>query len=168
MCDELPSLVRGVGEGRPDIPLFPCLTKLRLTQDVPGPTDALSVISPSLKSLHVVFRSPDMYLSQERPLEEEEQFVGELMREFGERAPSLAYLRMSRRDSNRRSWLHMIGHFSHVHEAYVHDTKLDPVVARPITLQYLKTLKLRLPFHGEQSSLAVRHPPDRIPSLAVR
>lgn len=127
----------------------PRLTKLRLTQDVLGSTDAVSFLSPSVRELHVVFRAPPS--ANVRKLTGDSQiYVDTLMKDIARRAPSITYLRITRTDGIPEPWLFPIHRFADLKTLDV----LDPVygaIRTPIMLfsladlHNLHTLKLRLP-----------------------
>ena len=137
--------------GNPDIPLFPHLTKLRWTQEVSGSTDIFHLLSPSLRSLHLIFRrSPSSANRLCDRSSGHQEFIDTLLKTIAEKAPLLSYLRITRKDGIPEAWSFSLSRFQHLETVDV----LDPVygslttpVLLPdlVSLRQIRTLRLRLP-----------------------
>ncbi|KAI0687392.1 hypothetical protein C8T65DRAFT_818995 [Cerioporus squamosus] len=123
------------------------LTKLRWTQEVPGNTDLLTLLSPLLQSLHIVFCHPDSWRSDNAS--GDKVFVETLLVQVAESAPNLTYLRITRTSGIPESWLVPAQRFARVQTIDLlepmHDAVSSAALLQPLsTLQHLRTLKLHL------------------------
>ncbi|TFK83877.1 hypothetical protein K466DRAFT_665532 [Polyporus arcularius HHB13444] len=122
------------------------LTKLRWIQEVPGRLDLLTLLSPSLQSLHVIFRHPHSWRRDQASGHRD--FVETLLVGIAERAPTLTYLRITRTSGIPESWLVPIRRFSRAETIDLREPMYDAVsssaLLQPLsTLQHLRTLRLR-------------------------
>lgn len=151
------------------IPQLPRLTQLRWVQEVPGNTDELlSLLSTSLRCLHLIFRHPHPSARSDRDRassgesSDYESFVQMLLTEVSDRAPNLTYFRCTRTTRIRESWLYPIQRLSKLETVDLlepHDVASDSALQKPLsTLPRLRTLNIALrttpfpPFSNSEAS----------------
>ncbi|RPD73298.1 hypothetical protein L226DRAFT_536414 [Lentinus tigrinus ALCF2SS1-7] len=127
----------------------PRLTKLRWIQEVPGHTDLLTLFSPSLRSLHIIFRHPRSWRRAPDQASMDKAFVEDLLVRAAARAPYLTYLRITRTSGIPESWLVPVRRFSRVESVDLLEPAYDAVstsaLMQPLAaLEHLRTLKMRL------------------------
>ncbi|KAJ8474448.1 hypothetical protein ONZ51_g7215 [Trametes cubensis] len=146
-------------------PLFPQLRYLRWTMDFAGGDKLLELLSPSLRSLHLIFPKP--FASSTSPSdaagEPQEAFVRNLVRQIALKAPALRYMRISSGGA-RESWFQSVGEFAQLETFEFHRSACEEATALPLmqplaALRHLQHLQLRLP--GNSPHLA----PHAFPSL---
>ncbi|KAI0333838.1 hypothetical protein GY45DRAFT_1343742 [Cubamyces sp. BRFM 1775] len=142
---QLPDWTRGQ-------PLLPQLRYLRWTVDCAEGNQLLELLSPSLRSLHLIFpHSPTPGISQSDADAEppQEAFVRHLVRQIALRAPALRYLRISSSGA-RESWFQSIGDLAQLETFEFHRSVCDGATTLPLiqplaALRHLQHLQLRLP-----------------------
>ncbi|KAH9893412.1 hypothetical protein C8Q73DRAFT_791271 [Cubamyces lactineus] len=146
-------------------PLLPQLRYLRWTVDFAGGDQLLELLSPSLRSLHLIFpRLPASSTSQsDADGEPREAFVRNLVRQIALKAPALQYLRISSSGA-RESWFQPVGELAQLETFEFHSSVCDEAATLPLiqplaALQHLRNLQLRLP--GDSPRIA----PRAFPSL---
>ncbi|KAI1791787.1 hypothetical protein LXA43DRAFT_944802 [Ganoderma leucocontextum] len=112
---------------------------------VPGTTDLLPLLSPALRSLHILFRS-----SRNTRRYEHQTFVGALLLQAAERVPNLRYLRLTRASGIPEAWLLHVDQFACVEVLDISEPTYDEVTTRDLlprlaAMGNLRSLKLRLP-----------------------
>ena len=136
-----------------ETPLSLRLTKLRWIQEVPGNLDFLTLLSPTLRSLHLIFRHPHPRSCswREHPrADTNKAFVETLLMHTAELAPNLTYLRITRTSGIPESWLVSVCHFARLEEVHLlepmYDTVATAALLQPLAaLRCLRVLRMRLP-----------------------
>ncbi|KAI1783526.1 hypothetical protein LXA43DRAFT_330820 [Ganoderma leucocontextum] len=128
----------------PYLPTLPRLTRLRWVQEVPGTTDLLPLLSPALRSLHILFRS-----SRNTRRYEHQTFVGALFLQTAERVPNLRYLRITRASGIPEAWLLHVDQFARVEVLDISEPTYDEVTTHDLlprlaAMGSLRSLRLRL------------------------
>lgn len=147
--------------------LLPQLRHLRWVQFVPSGRELIQLISPSLRSLHIIFRtSPDWRVVAPHMLPSGyEVFVRDLLRDVVMRTPNLRYLRISTSGDVKESWLEPLEGFHDLEtvdllERIYCDVTTFPLIRSLSTMTTLRHLKFRLP-----SDLPSNIPPDAFATL---
>ncbi|KAI0738487.1 hypothetical protein C8Q80DRAFT_1275478 [Daedaleopsis nitida] len=148
---------------------FPHLRHMRWVQLVPSGMELLQIISPSLRSLHIVFqRAPESHdkVTLGDVPSVCETFVRDLLTGIVTKAPHLRYLRVSTTGDIKESWLESAIGFRELQTADLLSRIHSEVTTLPLlrslaSMHSLQHLKIRLP--SEMSSLDV--PCNVFPSL---
>ncbi|KAH9852599.1 hypothetical protein C2E23DRAFT_885363 [Lenzites betulinus] len=130
--------------------LFPQLSHIRWTQLVGGNTDILHVISPSLHSLHLVFRKPPARTDESQDCRAREPFVRDLMRQIVAKAPNLRYLRITTSGEVEESWFESVGELRRLEtfdvlEPTARKASTDALLRALAVLPHLQHLRIHLP-----------------------
>ena len=134
-------------------PLLPQLQRLRWEQVVPSGTELLQFISPSVRSLHIIFRKAPTWcegVALHGSPSENEIYVRTLLKQVAERAPGLRYLRLSTTGDVHESWFEPLCSLTHLDtvdllERIYCDVTTAPLLRSLGSLQSLRHLKFRLP-----------------------
>ena len=107
--------------------------------------DLLPLLSPSLRSLHVLFRK-----SRNAARYEHQTFVQTLLLEAAKRAPQLTYLRITRAGGVPEAWLLPVVQFTGLEVLDILEPNYDEVTTCDLlhglaAMERLRSLKLRLP-----------------------
>ncbi|KAL1941216.1 hypothetical protein VTO73DRAFT_7428 [Trametes versicolor] len=133
--------------------LLPQLNRLRWVQRVSDSTDLMRLISPSLHSLHVVFKKPlSNYddLTHDASKSFHEASVRELAQQIAVKASNLRYLRITTSGEVKESWFESVGDLRELETFDIFEPIYGPVTTHPLlqplaSLPNLQHLKLRLP-----------------------
>ncbi|KAM5536654.1 hypothetical protein V8D89_009749 [Ganoderma adspersum] len=113
--------------------------------DVPGTMDLLPLLSPALRSLHILFRNLSNATRYKR-----QAFVEALLLQAAQTAPNLTYLRITRASGIPEAWLHPVDQFSGLKILDISEPAYDEVTTCDLlpglaAMNSLRSLKLRLP-----------------------
>ncbi|KAI0642232.1 hypothetical protein C8Q79DRAFT_917671 [Trametes meyenii] len=143
---DLPAWVRGAQ-------LFRQLRHLRWVQHGAQSTELVQVIPPSLRSLHIVFKTSSGSWSEwtvQRSPSPEELSIRELVRQVAIKAPRLRYLRVTTSGVAKEAWFAALGDFRgldafDVLEPIYGEVTTLPLIRPLASLRHLRHLKMRLP-----------------------
>ncbi|TBU34086.1 hypothetical protein BD311DRAFT_341892 [Dichomitus squalens] len=139
--------------GTASAPLLPQLQRLRWVQVVPSGDELLQFLSPSVHSLHIIFRKAPTWsecVSLRGQPSEYEVYVRTLLKEVASRVPQLRYIRLSTTGDIHESWLEPLCSLRYLDTADLLERIYCDVTTSPLlrplgSLQGLRHLKLRLP-----------------------
>lgn len=133
--------------------LLPQLNRLRWVQRASDSTDLMRLMSPSLHSLHVIFKKtlPNYNdLTNDASKSFHEASVRELAQQIAVKAPNLRYLRITTSGEVKESWFESIGDLRELETFDIFEPIYGQVTTHPLlqplaSLPNLQHLKLRLP-----------------------
>ncbi|KAI0675797.1 hypothetical protein C8Q78DRAFT_964531 [Trametes maxima] len=147
---------------------FRQLRHLRWIEDGLPSTELVQVVPPSLRSLHIVFRTSSAGWSEwtvQRSPSPEELSIRALLRQVAIKAPHLRYLRITTSGAAKEAWFAAVGDFRELAAFDVLEPVYGEVTTLPLirplaALRSLRSLRMRLP-HGDMPDLST----DAFPAL---
>ena len=129
--------------------MFPCLTHLRWNLGFEDLLEIHHFLSPSLRSLHIIFHRSSSSTNLDGRVNYQES-VDALLQLVAEKAPLLSYLRLTRADGLPLTWSFSVSQFEHLKTLHVSDPIYGPSMKYMLlpnldSAQNITTLNLRMP-----------------------